>query len=78
MKKELLITSWTFMIIFGWKFFYSFVIQILIYYKEDIFNTNVNNLCIKMKGILKDNKFEKDYNVIIKRTFHFMNNNIIL
>ena len=78
MKKELLITSWTFMIIFGWKFFYSFVIQILIYYKKDIFNINVNNLCIKMKGILKEDKFEKDYNVIIKRTFHFMNNNIIL
>ena len=78
MKRELLITSWAFMIIFGWKFFYSFVIQILIYYKEDIFNSNVNNLCSKMKGILRDNKFEKDFNIIIEKTFHFMNNNIII
>ena len=78
MKKELLITSWAFMIIFGWKFFDSFVIQILIYYKEDIININVDNICMKMKGILKEKKFEEDYNNIIKKTFHFMNNNIIL
>ena len=78
MKREFLITSWAFMIIFGWKFFYSFVIQVLINYKEDIFNTNVNKLCIKMKGILSDNKFDKEYNNIIKKTLHFMNNNIIL
>ena len=78
MKRENLITSWAFMIIFGWKFFYSFVIQVLINYKEEIFNTNVNNLCIKMKGILCDNKFDKEYNNIIKKTFHFMNNNIVL
>ena len=78
MKRENLITSWAFMIIFGWKFFYSFVIQVLINYKEDIFNTNVNNLCIKMKGILCDNRFDQEYNNIIKKTFHFMNNNIVL
>ncbi len=78
MKREYLITSWAFMIIFGWKFFYSFVIQVLINYKEDIFNTDVNNLCVKMKGILCDNKFDMEYNNIIKKTFHFMNNNIVL
>ena len=66
------------MIIFGWKFFYSFVIQVLINYKEDILNTNFNNLCIKMKGILCDNRFDQEYNNIIKKTFHFMNNNIVL
>ena len=31
------------MIIFGWKFFYSFVIQILKWHKEDIFNTTDKN-----------------------------------
>ena len=78
MKKECLITSWAFMIIFGWKFFYSFVIQILIWYKKDIFNSNINELCYKMKGILSDDKFYLNYNNIIKNTFIFMLNNIIL
>ena len=78
MKKECLITSWAFMIIFGWKFFYSFVIQILIWYKKDIFNSNLNELCYKMKSILSDDKFYINYNNIIKNTFIFMLNNIIL
>ena len=66
------------MIIFGWKFFYSFVIQILIYYKKDIFNTKVNELCFKMKNILSNEKFLTNYNNIIKETFSFMNKNVIL
>ena len=78
MKKKYLVYSWAFMIIFGWKFFYSLVIQILIWYKKDIFNTNVNELCVKMKNILTDVKFELNYNNIVKNTFSFMQNNIIL
>jgi hypothetical protein len=78
MKKECLITSWAFMIIFGWKFFYSFVIQILIWYKKDILSSNLNELCYKMKSILSDEKFYLNYNNIIKNTFIFMINNIIL
>ena len=78
MEKKCLITSWAFMIIFGWKFFYSLVIQILIYYKKDIFNTKVNELCFKMKNILSTDKFLLNYNNIIKETFSFMNRNVIL
>ena len=78
MEKKCLITSWAFMIIFGWKFYYSLVIQILIYYKTDIFNTKVNELCFKMKNILSNEKFLLNYNNIIKETFSFMNKNIIL
>ena len=78
MKREYLINSWAFMIIFGWKFFYSFVIQILIFYKEEIFNTNINELCFKMKSILHDETFHSNYNYIIRKTFDFMINNIIL
>ena len=78
MKKENLIISWAFMIIFGWKFFYSFVIQILKFYKEEILNTNVNELCFKMKQILSEEKFILEYNNIIKKTFDFMRENIIL
>ena len=78
MKGACLNISWAFMIIFGWKFFYSFVIQILKWYKDDIFNTDVNELCIKMKNILSEEKFQLNYHNIIKKTFIFMNENIVL
>ena len=78
MKGTCLNISWAFMIIFGWKFFYSFVIQILKWHKEDIFNTNVNELCHKMKNILGENKFQSNYQKIIEDTFIFMNKNIIV
>jgi cytochrome bd-type quinol oxidase subunit 1 len=78
MKKEYLIYTWAFMIIFGWKFFYSFVIQILLWYKKDIFKSNINLLCSKMKNILSDDEFGKNYKNIIRNTFSFMNKNIAL
>lgn len=78
MNGEYLNIVWAFMIIFGWKFFYSFVIQILKWYKDDIFNTNINELCIKMKNILSEEKFQLNYHNIIKETFIFMNKNIVL
>ena len=78
MKKEYLIHTWAFMIIFGWKFFYSFVIQILLWYKKDIFKSNINLLCSKMKNILSDDDFGKNYKNIIKNTFSFMNKYIAL
>ena len=78
MKKEYLIYTWAFMIIFGWKFFYSFVIQILLWYKKDIFKANINLLCSKMKNILSDDDFGKNYKNIIRNTFSFMNKYIAL
>ena len=78
MKKEYLVYTWAFMIIFGWKFFYSFVIQILLWYKKDIFKANINILCSKMKNILSDDDFGKNYKNIIRNTFSFMNKYIIL
>ena len=78
MKKEYLIYTWAFMIIFGWKFFYSFVIQILLWYKKDIFKATINLLCAKMKNILSDDDFGKNYKNIIRNTFSFMNKYIAL
>ena len=78
MKKEYLIYTWAFMIIFGWKFFYSFVIQILLWYKKDIFKANITLLCAKMKNILSDDDFGKNYKNIIRNTFSFMNKYIAL
>jgi hypothetical protein len=78
MNGKNLIITWSFMIVFGWKFFYCFVIQILKFYKEDIFKTNENNLSKKMKKLLKEERFSKDIIKIINNTLLFMSQNIVL
>ena len=78
MKRKYLMNCWAFMIILGWKFFYSFVVQVLTFYKEDIIETNVKDLRYKMQNILQDKKFEKNYYNIIKNTLNFMKKNIVL
>ena len=78
MNKNELIIIWCFMIVFGWKFFYCFAIELLNFYKEDIFQTNENELNYKMKKILNDDKFEGNINILIKNTFQLMKNNISL
>ena len=78
MSKNELVIIWCFMIVFGWKFFYCFVIELLNFYKEDIFQTNENELNFKMKKLLNDDKFEGNLNVLIKNTFQLMKNTISL
>ena len=78
MKRKYLIKTWCFMILFGWKFFYSFVINILRYYKNEILSKEENKLSDYMKLILNDNNFCNNYKNIVKNTLNFMNDNIIL
>ena len=66
------------MAIFGWKFFFSFVIQLLLFYKNTLLKINETKLSSRMKEILKGKQFVKDFNKIIKKTFLFMSNNIVL
>ena len=73
-----LITTWCFMIVFGWKFFYCFVIQILHFYSNDIYKTSENNLSKKMKKLLKEERFNNDIKKIINNTLCFMSQNIVL
>ena len=78
MDKNKLLICWCFMIVFGWKFFYSFIIQVLIKYKDSIINSAEKHLSDKMKNILSNEQFIKDFNYIIKNTFNFMLEHIIL
>ena len=78
MEREYLVIVWCFMIIFKWKFVYSFIIQILKKYEKTIFNSSENKLGYKMKNIFKNKDFKRDFNDIIKSSFDFMKNNIIL
>jgi hypothetical protein len=73
-----LFVCWNFMIIFGWKFFYCFVIEILIFYKNEILNTKENDLSQLMKNLLKTQKFNHDMSKIINNALIFMQKNIIL
>ena len=78
MDKNKLLICWCFMIVFGWKFFYSFIIQVLIKYKDSIINSAEKHLSDKMRNILSNEQFIKDFNYIIKNTFNFMLEHIIL
>ena len=78
MDKKKLFICWCFMMIFGWKFFYSFIIQVLIKNKKSIIDSEESNLCKKMKNILNDSQFIQDFNQILKNTLSFMADNIIL
>lgn len=78
MKRKYLIKTWCFMILFGWKFFYCLVIQILSFYRKEILSKEENKLSDYMKTIINDDNFCNNYNSIIKKTLCFMNDNIVL
>lgn len=78
MSRQNLILCWCFMILFGWKFFYCFVIQILVQYQKLIFDSSEIELCYKMKNILHSDEFNKDINAIITKAIEFMKEHIIL
>ena len=78
MKRKYLNKTWCFMILLGWKFFYSLVIEILKYYKKEILSKKENKLSEYMKIIINNDNFCDNYNTIIKNTLCFMNDNIIL
>ena len=78
MERSKLFICWCFMVIFGWKFFYSFVVELLLFYKESLLKISESKLSLKMKEILKGKQFIKDFNEIIKKTLTFMSNNFAL
>ena len=78
MDRKCLLIVWGFMIIFGWKFFYCFIIQILCKFKDSILSGNEQNLSVKMRTLLRDKEFINNFDEIIINTFLFMKNNISL
>jgi hypothetical protein len=78
LERNYLVIIWCFMIIFRWKFVYAFIIQILKRYERDIINVSEGQLCFKMKNLLRQRDFKKDFNAIIEDTLNFMKNYIVL
>ena len=66
------------MILFGWKFFYCLIIQILIQYQDNIFILNEVELCNKMKKIFISNEFNQHFDNIINKTIIYMKEHIVL
>ena len=78
MDRKCLLIVWAFMIVFGWKFFYCLIIQILYKFKDNILSGNEANLSAKMRTLLRDKEFVKNFDKIIVNTFTFMKKNVSL
>lgn len=78
MEKHCLKKVWAFMIIFGWKFFYCLIIEVLNRQQDKILSFNETNLCNKMKELVKEEEFVKNFNEIIQNTLNFMRKNIAI
>ena len=80
MNNENISLIWDYMIIFGWKFFYCFIIVIINFYQNDIISFDPDKISEFMKNLLFSNKFNANIESIINKTFIFMekNNNNVL
>ena len=72
METQYLFYIWDYMIIFGWKFFKCFVVSVLMNFENDILNATQNNITFIMKNMLKNNKFNTDFQTIILRTVQML------
>ena len=80
MNNENISLIWDYMIIFGWKFFYCFIIVVINFYQNDIISFDPDKISEFMKNLLFSNKFNINIESIINKTFIFMekNNNNVL
>lgn len=73
MDDKYLFIVWDFLIIYGWKFFIYFAVSILNIYKDCILEEEQNKLTLFMKNLLKNDKFEQKFQIIIDQTFELIN-----
>ena len=74
MKNKNLMIIWDYMIIFGWKFYYYFIITVLNFYENIIIKSSQDDLPFLMKNLLNSKQFDLDFNNIINNTFYNMEN----
>ena len=72
MDKDELFFLWDCLIIFGWKFFYFFIIAILKKYENKILNTDVSEMGYFMKNLLRTNEFKNCFFDIMEKTIKLM------
>ena len=64
---------WEFLIIYNWKFLKCFIVALLNIYENKIICSQPNDLTYLMKNILKNKDFFEKFNLIINRTFYYLN-----
>ena len=74
MDNKYIFIIWDFMLIFGWKFFKFFILNVLIISESDILYSTQNNITFIKKNIFKNNKFENNFKGLINNTMRMMLN----
>ena len=72
MNNEFISIIWDYMIIFGWKFFKYFILNILLICETDILNSTQNNLTYIKKNMLRNEKFKINFHKIINDTIRMI------
>ena len=76
MENQFLSIVWDYMLIFGWKFFNYFILNILTLFEKDILNSKQNNLTYLKKNMLRNDKFKNNFRKLIKDTIQKCINDI--
>jgi hypothetical protein len=63
---------WDFFIIYGWKFFNSFLISIMLIFENKILNFDANYLSVLIKEFMKSKEFDKYFDKIVDKSFEIM------
>ena len=72
MDKNELFFLWDCLIIFGWKFFYYFIVSILKKYENKILDTDVSQMSFLMKNLLRSQRFKNNFLDIMEKTVNLM------
>ena len=72
MENYFLFYVWDYMIVFGWKFFKCFIVAVVKKNENEILKQSQSNLTYFMKNILRDEKFNENFENIISLSFEYM------
>lgn len=72
MRTKYLFMLWDFVIIFGWRFFVYFCVEIIKWNEDEIISAEVKYLSLTMKELLKKKDFENNFAELIEGTFTLM------
>ena len=72
MDKNELFFLWDCLIIFGWKFFYYFIVSILKKYENKILDTDVSQMSFLMKNLFRSQRFKNNFLDIMEKTVNLM------
>ena len=72
MDKNELFFLWDCLIIFGWKFFYYFIVYIIKKYENKILDTDVSQMSFLMKNLLRSQMFKNNFLDIMEKTVNLM------